>query len=330
MAVLWCGGEDIDFDNTAVGVTTTAGRFRSTYTRCALGLGSAGDNVYARGLTLGSAVTSCWFSCRFFIAGQSTNRPQIGLGKSGTSAGLMVGNSTSTGTRLGLYTVNGTSRTQLAEESGASLGGNILHRLDMQVSSYGASATVNVWLDSVLLITFTGDVTVGGLTNLDCALMRGNSLDAWNISEIIIADEDTRQFPGLATLALTGDGTTTDWIGVYSTINQTSFSDASPNYTNTTALDQQFNWTDLPSGSWVIRAVKITARMVKGGASPAVTQVKLGYNSGGTVAFGSGSTKALTGAYAGYDQLDLQNPVTTADWQQSEMNALQVDLQSLT
>jgi hypothetical protein len=146
-------------------------------------------------------------------------------------------------------------------------------------------------------------------------------------SEFILADEDTRGFPGLMTMALTGAGTTDSWTGIFSTINQTVISDTTPNFTNTVTQDQQFNITDLTAGTFVIKAVKIAARMAVS-ATPTATQVKLGYNSGGSVAFGTGATKTPTTAYTTYDQLDATNPVTAAAWAQSDMNALQLDMRS--
>jgi hypothetical protein len=123
---------------------------------------------------------------------------------------------------------------------------------------------------------------------------------------------------------LTGAGATDDWTGVYSTINQTTLSDANPNYVDINTKDQQFNITDLPSGAFIIKAVKIAARAAKAAGTP--TQIALGYNSGGSVAVGSDI--ALATAYATYESLDSINPVTAAAFVQSEMNALQVDVRS--
>jgi len=73
----------------------------------------------------------------------------------------------------------------------------------------------------------------------------------------------------------------------------------------------------------------IAARMAKS-QSPGVTQVELGYNSGGSVAYGTGATKALTTGYTTYNQLDSINPVTGVAWVQADMNGLQIDMQALT
>jgi hypothetical protein len=252
----------------------------------------------------------------------------IGLGNSGNNALLCLACSSASANKIALGTFDGTTFVQLAVESGSSLPASTLLKIDMQLVNYGASATVNVYVSGVNVISFSGDVTVLSNTNLDQAVIPGFSTNfSPLVSEIIVSTDDTRSFPGLVTLALTGAGTTDSWSGVFSTINQTTLSDASPNFTNTTAQDQQFNITDLPSGTFVINAVKIEGRMAVS-ATPTATQVKLGYNSGGTVAFGTGATKTLTTAYTTYEQLDATNPVTAAAWAQSDMNALQLDMRS--
>ena len=327
MSVLWCGGEDIDFPTGgAVVVDTTASRFRSGYAKCSI----HGANVYLQSKAFpAGAVTSCWLSFRaYFNTTPGVNSLAAGLVNTSTpSSGLWVGVSSSSTSKLGLFTYNGTTKTQLAAEAGNSINGSTVQRIDMQLVSYGATANVYVYIDGTLVISVTStDVTIGGLTNLNAVGVQGlqGATTFIGMSEFIVADEDLRGFPGLVTLALTGDGTTTDWTGVYSTINGTTISDANPNYTDTNDLLQEFDVTNLPAGSFAIRAVKIAMRAAKATGTP--TQIALGYNEGGTVTV-EGDI-ALTTAYATYEQLDLVNPRTAAAWDQSIMNALQLTAKS--
>lgn len=334
MSILWCGGEDIDFPNGGnVSTDVTAARFRSGYARC--GVQASGNQQYRSSLAFaGGAVTSTWFSFTLAYNSASTlSQLLIGLIDSANAPkGVWIGCSATAfhALRAALYKFDGTTKTMLAEGNGDIWVGGIYTpmRFDLQLVSYGASATLNLFINGTLLVTYSGDVTVSGVTGVSAVGISSGG-NGSVLSEIIVADEDTRAFPGLATLALTGAGTTDQWTGIFSDVNGTSFSDATPNFTNTNAQDQQYNWTDLPAGTFAIKAVKIAARMAKS-ASPAVTQVKLGYKSGGSTGFGTGATKALTTAYATYEQIDSTNPVTAAAWVQSDMNALQVDAQSLT
>lgn len=330
MSILWAGGEDIDFpNNSGLSVSTTSTTFRSGYGRCAIH--SSSTSIGARSLVFsGGAVTSCWFTCEFILSAVTGNNAiGIGLTKDGsTPSGLYVGGGASTAAKLTLYKYDGTTKTALASESGTSLTTSTLLRLDVEITSYGASATVNVYLGAVLLITFSGDVTVSGVTSLSAVGMGPlNTSTPFYYSEIIVADEDTRPFLGLLTMAPTAIGTTNDWSNnTVTNVNPTTINDANATSTNTVSKDQQYNLTDEPAGTFNVKAIRIAARaFITSGAT--ASKIKLGFNSGGSVAVSSAQTVA-TGATT-YENIYSTNPVTSADWGDStEINALQVDLQS--
>jgi hypothetical protein len=333
MAILWCGGEDLDFPNSvAPTVSTTAAQFRAGYARC--NVTPPVVNTMIKSMVFpGGAVTSAWVTFRAYITSVGArNSLAFGFGLSGTAKGLFIGSDSASFQKTALSKYDGTTITQLASEAGTSIPTASVHRWDIQLTNYGASATVNVYLDGALLINFSGDVTVSGVTNVDSIFigLQANSSTTWASSEIIVADEDTRSFPGLVTMAPNGAGTTTNWTNnAFTNLNGTTISDAQPVSSNTNAQLQEYNLIDLPTGTFVIKAVMIAARMAKSQA-PGVTQVELGYNSGGSVAYGTGATKALTTGYTTYNQLDSINPVTGVAWVQSDMNGLQIDMQALT
>ena len=328
MSVLWCGGEDINFPTLGVFADiTTAGTFRSGWARCSLSPASAGATAKSNPFA-GGAVTSAWLSCQYAQTNSNVSLKGTAFGLSGGEKGLGIGTSDASGTRLSLFKYDGATRTQLAAETGNSLTANVLVRIDMQVISYGATATVNVYVNNASVLTFTGDVTVSGMTNFDSVFLYANGSNGHRTSEIIVSDSDTRAIQGLQVLALTGAGTTNGWTNnTYTNINGIVFSDANPTSVNTTGTDQQYNVTDPTPSVYTVLACQITARMAKS-AAPTPTQVILGYNSGGTVAFGTGATKAVTTAYATYEQIDHLNPITAAAFLQSEMAGIQLDLQS--
>lgn len=197
----------------------------------------------------------------------------------------------------------------------------------MYVASYGASATVTVYVGGVLVITYSGDVTVPGMTDFDCTIFGlgdGSAVNPDAVSEIVVADEDTRLF-SLVAMAPNGAGGTDAWTGAYTDCNPITINDANAVYTNTVGQDEEFNLTDLPSGTFTIRAVKISARASKSAGATA-TKLKLGYGTNSSTDVGA--AQSLTTAWACYERLDQQNPVTSNDWQQSEMNPLQVLMES--
>lgn len=332
MAILWCGGEDIDFGSGphALTTTTSAGYFRSAWARGAVYQGTL-DNYSKSNPFAAGSVTSCWLSCRFRIQTiYAINKQGIGLTLNGAGAlkGLFVGSGDGGTGSCTLRKYDGATYTTLASETGNSIVSGVVNRLDMRVINYGSpSCQVYCYIAGVQVISYTGDASVSGVSALDCAIVGCSTANTgWYLSEIIVSAENTQPIVGLKTLALTGAGTTDDWTGTYSDINGTSYSDTSPAYTNTAAKNEQFNITDLPAGSFDIRAVKVTARAAKSGdATP--TQIALGYNNGGVVAVGD--NKPLTTAYESYEQLSLTDPTKSANWSQADINALQFNVQSV-
>lgn len=324
MSILWRGGEDIDF-STAVGTTTTAGRFRSGYARCAVNALDGKSAAFA-----GGAVTSAWLASYIYRQQTQTSRRIVGLIKSSTTnSGLWVGSNSAAAGKLTLYKYDGSTLTALASEGGTSLAADgDTARLDVQLVNFGASATVNVFIDGVQIITYSGDVTVSGVASVDAVGLGGSDgvNDVYWNSEIIVADEDTRTF-SLVTMAPSSDGTTTDWpTGAYSDVDEVTINDADVNSTDTASQDQQFNVGDLPSGYFSIKDVTVKARASRT-ADATATKLALGINSGGTVNVGTAADPGTSWTTL-ERAIGATNPVTTAAWTLSEMNALQLDLQS--
>jgi hypothetical protein len=322
MNILWCGGEDLDFTNGATpAVSISGGYYRSTFARCAVSAPVAGTPI--KSVTF-SPVTSVWLSAQVYCYANTASQ-LIGLGKSGVNSALFLGTDAANNHKFALIRVSAGVVTQLAAEAGASLVNSACHRVDIQVVNYGVSATFNIWVAGVLIISYSGDITLSGAANLNqvwCA----QSATFCAISEVVVADSDTRGLPGVMTGALTGAGATDQWTGVYSTINQTTISDLNPNYSNTTGQDQQFVITAPPGGVFLVAAVKIAARAAMSASTP--THLALGYRSGGTVAFSNPTGVALGVGYATCESLDQVNPVTGVAFTLAEIGSLQLDLRT--
>ena len=323
MAILWAGGEDIDFPNgTIATVSTTASNFRSGYARCAI---AASQTTPARSLAfIGGAITSEWLSFRGYANSPSISSRLVGFGLSGGNKGLFVGTAAAAATKCSLIKYDGTTATELATESGTSLSNSTLHRFDIQLVNYGSSATVSVWVDGTQVISGTFNVAVTGMTNTDCVEVWGSA--GFFFSEIIVADEDTRSL-SLVTMAPNATGTTDSWTGTVPTnINPTTINDANSVFTNTAAQDEQANLIDFPSGTFTVRCIKIAARAMSTAGATA-TKVALGINQGGTI--NAGTAQTTTTAFTTYERLmDATNPVTGNPWLQSEMNGLQLNMRS--
>jgi hypothetical protein len=326
MTPLFIGGEDIDFPAGSAAVADVgAGKFRSTWAQCCLRC-AAGGTIKSPVFD-GGAVTSCWVTARLYSgANYSSNLAQLAFGiiKSATVKGIYVGGTTANVPKLSLYKYDGTTITTLASEAGTSIGNATLYRLDMQIANFGSSATVNVYLDGALLITWTGDASLSGITDLDTVANTtpASSINGgFSISEVMVSASDIRNILGIKTMALTSFGTTHAWTGAaFSDINAVSFVDTTPHNTNTVDQEQQFNVTDMPAGTFDPAAIKISARLaLSAGSVP--TKVALGYNNGGTVTVGPDIP--VTTAYASYAQYFSAGLPALAS-----MNALQIEAKS--
>jgi hypothetical protein len=195
----------------------------------------------------------------------------------------------------------------------------------MQVIDYGANAYVNVYLNGSLLIAYgPGNVTVSGMTNFDCIGIGPNiSSYAIAFSEFIVADEDTRTF-GLVTMAPSAAGDANAWTGLYSTIDETTLDDSDVVYVNTNDQDVQYNLVNFPAGTFGVKAVEVAARATKSSGSTPGT-LKLGIKEA-SVNVDAGQT--VTTGWATYLRLMQTDPIKAAAWLQSDMNSLQIDLQS--
>lgn len=322
MSILWCGGEDIDFPNGAsTGYSNGTTNIRRTdYSRLAL----KGAGGMSKSTTF-SAVTSCWLSViASMYARTYNNQYYVGLGKSGTNKGLFLGIG-ATDSKLSLMKYDGTTVTVLDTDSDFTLL-NTDYKLDMHVSSYGASATVKVYRDGVEVISYTGDVSVTGVTNLDSVFFYGTSVDIWYLSEFIVADEDTRLM-SLKTLAPNSGGDANSWAGAYTDVDEITYSDVDVLNTDTNNNETQMNLTGMPTGSYDIEAVKLVARASKtSDATPA--KCALGIKSGGTIDNDSGHS-LTSEQYNTYERLMATNPVTSSAFTSGEIDALQYNLKAL-
>lgn len=322
MSILWCGGEDIDFPNGSPATVTTAGaQFRAGYARCAITANAPSATLKSTTFP-GGAVSSCWLSYQAGPVGAFSNALGMpGLRLSSVNKGFKIGASA-----LGVLTLfkfDGTTQTSVATESGASFTA-ALHRLDIQVVNYGASATVNVYLDTILTIAFTGDLSFSGtVTSLDSIWQQSGNQDA-PFSEVIVSSTDTRTF-ALVTLAPAGAGATDQWTGAYTDVNETTINDANVINTNAVTQDEQFTVTAPPSGAFTCSAVRIAARAT-GTAGATATQVALGVRSGGTV--DPGTPQAVTTAWLTYERTMTVNPVTGTAWTLAGLAALQQNFRS--
>jgi hypothetical protein len=328
---IWLGGEDLSFQQSSSPPTvfTGAGSFRAGLSRCSLQQPMAD---YAKGDQFaGGAVTSAWISAWLLFSDKYNVGPFFGAGQFSSRNALLVGTSTSNNLpgKVALFTYDGTTLTQLAEESGTSLGIDLL-KIDMQVINYGATATVNIYVNRSLVLTFTGDVTVSGMTDFDCLVIApysaGNSGFSVYLSEFMVDTRDTRTM-NLWTQYPTANGGTDGFTGDYTDCDPVVINDANAVYTDVASEDEQFELSGAPSGTFTVLACLIAARACITAGSPIET-LKLGWYLSSVVKVDSGHT--LTTGENCYERLSQLSPFSGLPWTADEVENQQSEMQSAT
>ncbi len=312
--------EDMDWQlGSALQVDTTAGHFRAGFARCAIAAAGFGG-IMKSTLFPGGAVTSLWVSCRAFWTNFAFAAQGIGPSLAGTGKGVMFGVDSDV---LKLYSLP--SLTVLATEAGATFTWNVLRKVDMHIANWGVSAVVHVYVDGILKITWSGDLTFGGtVLNVDSLFGRSGNASALVCSEIVIADGDTRAL-SVVTNAPARAGTLDQWTGAYTDVNEITLDDSTTANTNTASKDEDFGLTALPAGVWRVEAVKAVARTTTT-VSATATKLALGINDAGIVAVGALQT--LAAGWANSANLMAVNPATSAPWQPEQFPGLQLVMRS--
>ena len=320
--ILWVGGEDIDFPNGVSVCTNTNGSyFRTGYAR--FGVYTCGGGIAQSNAFKGGGVTSVWLSAHVSVTNNYTK--WVGLGKIGSTGSLWLGNSAIGGNygQLALWTYNAGTWTRLAYEPMTSLVYAAQGKVDMQVISYGASATVNVYANGTgtPVITYTGNVVTGGNLNLDSVVITGISNEV--ISEVIVSTSDTRAL-SLATMAPSGAGTVNQWTGTYSNISPNSYNDTVFITDNTSSDVFESTVNAIPSGNFGVPLVKIGARGAQ--AASGLTSISVGVKTNGSTNAPAAVAQSTT--FGETETYYSTNPVTSTNWVTTDLSSLQLNFTS--
>jgi hypothetical protein len=318
MPILWCGGEDVDFPNgTVPEVVTTTGTFDAAMgSRCAVGCPAYG---VVRSV-LFTILTSFWWHGLVVWWG-AANQMLWGVGASGTAFGLGI-NFTTDG-YLQLVKYAGGTLTVLATSTVAPVSSPAT--IDLHVQNYGATATVTAFVAGVQHIVFTGDVRPdASVTAFDHVLLVSTTYYTIAASQFIVTDTDDTRLFSVATLPVAGAGDANTFsAGTYADINEVAINDANTAHSNTPEQDLQVALGNLPTGAFVVKAIKAAARLSDGVGGMGM---QIGIKTNGVALLSP--TIPLAGAWGTYERLLQQNPVTANNFTVDEINALQLACRS--
>lgn len=319
MTILFCGGEDIDFvSSSGNSPSVRDAYYNSNLSRCSLQTPGGSEVIYNRS-TFVSDGTNLWACVNYYGDYFITYGNWLfGLVNDSLSGIVVVWNSSNSKIEL-----RKTDNTILAtSDNTISILGN-LNRFDLHIENLGATGTVSLYANGVLMANYTGDITpLSGYANI-------TKMAFWSVywayccffSHVIIADEDIR-IMSLKTLSPNAAGdTSTNWAGAYTDIDETTISDSDKIYSSTPDADFQCNVTGMPSGSWAVTAVKVAARCIDGSGTNGIA---VGVKTNDTVSV-SGAM-SCSGYWQTKELLLNTNPVTGNPWTPAEIEALQFNL----
>lgn len=322
MPFYFIGGEDHDFTKIgtcSVDTATTAAR-RTAYARCSLQVGGSSAATDGFQAPFTATATSLWLTGRWYGFGSvsGTNTFDLLAFFDGATRRLMVHVDGASHLRISKQNAVGT-RTTLATSS-LSLALATQYKLDVQVISYGASATVNVYQDNLLWVTFTGDITTDSSTSLS-GFVLGNTgtvgAAGTNWSEVIAGTDDTRSM-SLCTLPPAANGNAFAWTGSFAGLDEVTLNDTD---LATSATANELLQTTIASsgltGTPAIRAVCVSARASKGGTGP--QNIQLNVRTGASDYFSA--TKALPAALDRVANIFETNPATSGAWAYTDLTA---------
>jgi hypothetical protein len=320
MTIIWCGGEDIDFPNWDTVGSSSSGS-RTDYSRVSIGASSA---VVVS--TTFQPLTSAWLH---LWQGQATglttwsDRPFFGLinYSTGSRKGIYITGDDAT-SNVKIKTYDGSSYSTLVTGTG-NFFSTPLGSYDLHIADFGVSSTIRLYKNRNLVVEFTGDSSISGISNLNAVLLVEYTSGYIPLfSEIIVADVDTRLM-SLKTLAPNAAGDTNEWdSGSYTDIDETT---ASSDVIATEGVEDNFqcNLTGMPSGTFKVKAVKVAASSADDAAQMGL---KLGVKTNSAVHLGP--AHSLTPSWVTLEKIFQTNPETASVFTSGEIDSLQLALRT--
>lgn len=304
MTIYFAGNQITDFiANVNASEITTAGYFDSSWVSNAINHNNRG-NPPLLSPVFGS-LTEFWghFEQRcgnqdanvpFYILYDDTGANKIRLMTSGNSATVYI------------QTWNGTAWvTQATSASAASI--NALHQVDCHVTIDGASSLVEIYINKVLAVAWTGTLSgnIGQIGHINT-----DNGAAYGFSQSIVADEPTLWFKYRLTLPTANSATNTAFTGDYTAVDEAILSDADFITSGTANQVETYTAAARAFTGYTVKAVILNYRALRDTTGPQNIQGAL--RIGGTNYFTA--NRSLTLAYSNFREYYPTNPATGIDW----------------
>lgn len=311
--------------NTPPAISTSSSQYDSDFSRCAIRVGST--RIYA-GVVLPD-LTDCWVRGRLGNLGPS-DASAAGFIQLENSSGQGVLRLTATNNpgSGGWYMQywNGSSWDSEGTLYNPSAAGQ---HIDVECIIDGSSGRFAWYVGGTLIEELTGDTDLFGSSSIAYVSFYtyGNFEDSY-ISEVVIADEDTRGMR-VASIYPTGVGSTGAWTGAYTDVDETDADDADYIESGTASQVSTFAMSDLAAAldDMTVEAFIGSARIQTGAGGPQNCQIALRTDS--TDYYSSNLTGLTTSFKSAFQNVWETNPDTASEWTIAEIEAIELGLRSI-
>jgi hypothetical protein len=330
MAILAVGGE-ADCFTPVSGQTyswdTTGGRFEANASRGALKVVNGASEVEL--FLPGGNVTEAWIHAVIYQETQGTGDYIIIKNAAGTNAYKLEFEADGdwsihfwSGAAWVELDITTDTAVQVADE---------LFDLDIHILVDGTTGIFRVYLDEALLLEFTGD-TLGDTASFGRIEFNGfaGGTNEMFVSQVIVADEDTRGWK-LATHQATGAGTTTQWTeGAYTDIDESDYNETDFIATNTNDHVDTFAAQNI-NAAYALYTVKGVAVGVAAAIDAAATpnDIQAVIRSGTTNYPSSSLGFTNDGSSQVKQAIYDDDPDTATTWTQSGVNAMEFGVKAV-
>lgn len=263
---------------------------------------------------------------KLFSTGYSVANPLFQLDYDGTA-------SNNNGTQFGFGVIEYWDSAAFIETNAETLTGiarGSAVNIDIHFKLDNTVGYIVVYFDGVEQCRYDGDTIFTAATTVDrlevCNVQSGSGV--CYVSEIIIADEDTRGMR-LVSLAPTGNGANTAFNGAFGDVDETGTDDT--DYITSAAANDIETYTagDIAAGlaGYDVLALAVVARAKIGLTGPQNLQGALRISS---TNYFSSNVSGINLAYNSVMAIWTQDPATVANWTQASVNGLEFGLKSIT
>ena len=337
MAILFAGAELDAFETTGtVGLSTAnAAAYDSDTARGALRLEGSGSKITAR-LPATFTGSEFWLHFRGYAPRPPTSQDNLMFTVYNENGDRIYdGNLTNAELDIDKYQSVGDATGTVMVDNAPGIAEDVLHTIDIQFVISTSAGEVNYYVDGVLQgtssTTDTDDSAVGYPYNVGSVDFHSwdvtTGTNSTHVSEIIIADEDTRGMR-LVYLSPNGVGFNTGWTGDHTDVDESVLNDLDFIEATGTGQNETFTFSDIAAtfdGS-TVTAVTVSMRASVNG-SP-VGNLQAIARPGVTNNF-SANLPGLSASLLPTQAIFATNPDTASAWTISEVEASEFGARSL-